>query len=530
MSPVASSTVSSSPAHVAQAIHRVTVHQDTYVDSVVQLSGTRAMRQVDGVDWAAAAMATPANLQTLVQEGFELTEVASAGANDLFLAVRADSEESVTAAREAAEAAMFTPRQGGTNERAARAARTLAEALDRAPDSNVAVISVPGDYAALEAHKALSSGLDVLLFSDNVSVEDEIELKDRATELGRLVMGPGAGTAMLGHTCLGFANVVRPGRVAVVAAAGTGAQEAASLVDRWGIGVSHVIGLGGRDLTAAIGGRMALSAVRGLVDDDNTDVILLVSKPPSPEVARAVLAAAEGKQLVAALIGVAPDFEAPDGVTVTRTLEAGAVAAVRASGGAAPTVTDGLVDRVRELAAELPAERTLVRGLFSGGTLCYESLVILADVLGPVHSNTPIDKSLGLPVPDGAHSCLDLGEEEYTKGRPHPMIDPEARIEMLREQGADPAVAVIILDVVLGYGAHPDPAAELAPICAKIIEGGGPRIVTYVLGTERDPQGYAAQKRAFEEAGCLVTETAARASLAAAALAGRKPELAGHAL
>ncbi len=151
--------------------------------------------------------------------------------------------------------------------------------------------------------------------------------------------------------------------------------------------------------------------------------------------------------------------------------------------------------------AELPAERTLVRGLFSGGTLCYESLVILSEVLGPVYSNTPLDKSLGLPVPPGAHSCLDLGEEEYTKGRPHPMIDPEARIELLREQGADPSVAVIILDVVLGYGAHPDPAAELAPICAEITAGGGPRIVIYVLGTDADPQGYAAQRRGLRAGG-----------------------------
>jgi FdrA protein len=510
---------------------RITVHADTYVDSVVQLSGTRAMRQVDGVEWAAAAMATPANLDTLDAEGFDLSAVCSAGANDLFLAVRACSDAAVSAALEAAEAAMFTPRLGGGgSDRSARPARTLAEALDRAPDSNVAVISVPGDYAALEAHKALSAGLDVLLFSDNVPVADEIELKDRATRLGRLVMGPGAGTAMLGHTCLGFANVVRPGRVAVVAAAGTGAQEAASLVDRWGVGVSHVIGLGGRDLTEAVGGRMALSAVRGLVDDPATDVILLVSKPPSVPVAHAVVAAAAGKSLVAALIGVPDDFAAPDGVVVTRTLEAGAVAAVRAAGGAAPEVTGDLVSRVRAAAGELPAGRTLVRGLFSGGTLCYESLVILSEVLGPVYSNTPIDKSLGLPVPPGAHSCLDLGEEEYTKGRPHPMIDPEARIEMLREQGADPAVAVIILDVVLGYGAHPDPAAELAPICAEITAGGGPRIITYVLGTDSDPQGYADQRAAFERAGCLVTETAARASLAAAALATRRPELAGGAL
>lgn len=512
-------------------IHDVTLYRDTYVDSITQLSGTRALLAADGVDWAAAAMATPGNLEKLEAEGFDLTEFTGSGANDLFIAVRAESDDAVAAARDAGTSAMFDARgTGAATSAAERPARTLGEAIERQPGSNVAVISVPGDYAALEAHKALSAGLDVLLFSDNVPVEAEIELKERANRLGRLVMGPGAGTAMLGHTCLGFANVVKEGRVAVVAAAGTGAQEAASLVDRWGVGVSHVIGLGGRDLNAKVGGRMALAAVKALVDDDRTDAILLVSKPPAVDVAHAVVAAAAGKPLVAALIGVPEDFEAPDGVVVTRTLEAGAVAAVRQLGIDTPDVTGGLVARVQELSEELPPGRTLVRGLFSGGTLCYESLVILADVLGPVYSNTPIAKDLALPAPDGAHTCLDLGEEEYTKGRPHPMIDPEARIELLREQGADPAVAAIIMDVVLGYGAHADPAAELAPICRDIVAGGGPQVIIYVLGTDQDPQGYEKQKQAFTDAGCLVTETAARASLAAAALATRKPELAATAL
>lgn len=510
-------------------LHRVTLYPDTYVDSIVQLSGTRAMRQVDGVDWAAAAMATPANLERLAAEGFDPEDVTSAGANDLFLAVRG-SEQAVANAFEAGEAAMFAPREAEDRPGGARPARSLSEALDRAPDTNLAIISVPGDYAALEAHKALSAGLDVLLFSDNVPIEAEVQLKERANRLGRLVMGPGAGTAMLGRTCLGFANVVRPGRIAVVAAAGTGAQEAASLVDRWGGGVSHVIGLGGRDLGAEVAGRMALAAVRALVADPGTDVILLVSKPPSAQVARAVMEAAASKPVVAALIGVGADFRAADGVVVTRTLEAGAAAAVRAVGEAPPELAVGLADRVRELGVDLSPERVAVRGLFSGGTLCYESLVILSEVLGPVYSNTPLDVTLGMPAPAKAHISLDLGEEEYTRGRPHPMIDPEARIEMLREQGADPSVAAVILDVVLGYGAHPDPASALAPVCAEIIAGGGPRVVSYVLGTDLDPQGYAEQKRAFERAGCLVTDTAARASLAAAALAARKPELAGIAL
>ncbi len=509
--------------------HRVTLFHDTYLDSVVQLSGTRTMRQVEGVDWASAAMATPANLETLGAEGFDAAEWAGAGAGDLFIAVRAGSVDAVAAATAAGEKAMFGQGSGGSQDAAPRSARTIREALELVPDASVAVVSVPGDYAALEAHHALSAGLHVLLFSDNVSVDAEVELKRRAADLGLLVMGPGAGTAMLGGTCLGFANITTPGPVAVVAAAGTGAQEAMCLLDRWGVGVSHVIGLGGRDLSAAVGGLMAGAALAALRADEATEVVLLVSKPPDVDVARSVLEAASGKPVVAALIGLDPGaIDAPDGVTLAGSLETGVVRALEALGRPTPDPTDGLRAAVSDAIVDLPGKRTLLRGLYSGGTLCYEALVVLADTLGDVHSNTPIDSSLGMPAPAGSHTCLDLGEEEYTKGRPHPMIDPEARIEMLRTDGADPDVAVIVLDVVLGHGSHPDPAAELAPVCAQIIAGGGPRIVVYVLGTDQDPQGWQAQRRVFVEAGCVVTDTAARAALAAAAIARRDPDLVGR--
>lgn len=515
---------------------RVSLFRDTYLDSIVQLSGTRTMRAVDGVGWASAAMATPGNLDTLSAEGFDPADWDGAGAGDLFIAVRGESDDAVAEAVAAGEQAMFaqgssTPGAGGD---AARTARTVAQACELAPDSSVAVVSVPGDYAALEAHQALTAGLHVLLFSDNVPVETEVELKERAAGLGLLVMGPGAGTAMLGGTCLGFANVTTPGPVAVVAAAGTGAQEAMSLLDRWGVGVSHVIGLGGRDLSAGVGGIMARAALSALRDDDATEVVLLVSKPPDVEVARSVLAAAAGKPVVAALIGLDPGaIDVGDGVRLAGSLETGVVRALAALGRTAPDPTAGLREAVTAAVAELPAGRTQLRGLYSGGTLCYESLVILAGALGDVYSNTPVDKALGLPAPAGAHTCLDLGEEEYTQGRPHPMIDPEARIEMLRAAGADPDVAVIVLDVVLGHGSHPDPAGQLAPVCADIIAGAGaggpgPRIVVYVLGTDRDPQGFDAQRRVFTEAGCVVTDTAARAALAAAAIVARDPELVGR--
>jgi FdrA protein len=497
---------------------------DTYVDSVRQLAGIRAMREQPGVEWATAAMATPANVETLLDEGFPESELAGVRANDLVLAVRAGDGEAVQAALRAGEQAMFAARPAGDVGPTA-AARTVQEALARTPDRTVAVISVPGAYAALEAHKALSAGLHVLLFSDNVDVAAEIELKDRAISEGRLVMGPGAGTALLGGTGLGFANVVRPGRVGIVAAAGTGAQEAMSLLDRWGAGVSVVIGLGGRDLTEAVGGRMAMQAVTALAADPGTEVILLVSKPPSARVAAAVVDAADGRPLVAALIGLSEGIDLPGNVTVTRTLEAGVLRTLDVLGLPRPGILGDLADQVSAAMRRLGPDRRAVRGLFSGGTLCSESQVILAEVFGPVHSNVPLDAALRLPVPAGASACLDLGEEEFTRGRPHPMIDPDARVELLRAHGADPSVAAIILDVVLGHGSAPDPAGALAPACARIAADGGPQVVAYCLGTERDPQGLDRQRAILGAAGCIVTETAARATSAAAAIAARDPAL-----
>ncbi len=513
----------------------VRLFPDTYVDSVLQLAGTRAMQQTDGVGWAAAAMATPANLQTLLEQGVSRQEIGTAGPGDLFLAVRtadargADDDAVIDAALRAGERALFAAREhraGGPT----RLPRSLDEAVRSPAGATIAVISVPGEFAALEAHKALALGLDVLLFSDNVSVADEIALKEHAARRGRLVMGPGAGTAMLAGIGLGFANVVRPGRVGVVAAAGTGAQETMALLDRWGAGVSQVIGLGGRDLSEEVGGRMAALALDALDRDPLTEVIVLVSKPPAPSVVERVLAQVTRTPVVAALIGHDSTGTYPAGVRVTGTLEGGVVHAVDLLGLAPPDRTRVHGPGIDIAAARLAPMRTAVRGLYSGGSLCYEALVLLGRTLGPVWSNTPIDKRFGLPAPEHASICLDLGDEEFTTGRPHPMIDPESRIEMLRELADDPHIAVILLDVVLGYGAHPDPAGMLAPVCRQLHDGSGPQVVAYVLGTERDPQGYSDQVSRLVEAGCVVTETAARAALAAAAIATRDPQIATAAL
>ncbi|HXF74062.1 MAG TPA: protein FdrA, partial [Actinomycetota bacterium] len=301
------------------SVSRVRVHRDTYVDSVLLMSVTRAMDEVIGVSFASAVMGTEANRDELVERGVEPGALEDVRANDLVLAVVAEDAAAAEEALGAAERRLAGERRdrAGT---APRAPRTLDEAVEVLPGANLALVSVPGPYAAMEAHKALSRGLHVLLFSDNVPLEDEVALKRRAAHLGLLVMGPGAGTAWLGGVGLGFANAVGPGPVGIVAAAGTGAQECMALLDRWGAGVSAVVGVGGRDLTAAVGGLMTRAGLGALSADERTEVLLLVSKPPEPAVARAALEALGGKPAVAALVGLGPGTEAPQGVALARTL------------------------------------------------------------------------------------------------------------------------------------------------------------------------------------------------------------------
>jgi FdrA protein len=502
-------------------VSRILAFPGAYRDSLLLLGATRAMQDSEDVSWASAAMATPAVVEELEGRGFPPDGLSGADANALVLAVEADADPAAGAALERGRALLFAEAGPGREEAAPGRPepRTVGEAARLLPEANVAVVSVPGPYAAIAAHCALTAGLHVLLFSDNVPVSDEVALKRRASGLGRLVMGPGAGTAMLGGVGLGFANAVGAGPVGVVAAAGTGAQEVMTLLDRWGIGVSQVIGVGGRDLSAAVGGLMARDAVRALDADPGTEVILLVSKPPDEAVARTVIGASRDTPVVAACLGMS----APDGMLagapLAATLEGGALRVAQILDRAGPD-PGGVVPGAEAAIARVGAGRTAVRGFFTGGTLCYEAQVILSAALGPVYSNIPLRPGLGLPAPDGAHICLDLGEEEYTKGRPHPMIDPAARREILREQAFGPDVAAVLLDVVLGYGSHPDPAGEIAGTCADLVAAGA-AVVCYVLGARADQQGLDRQRAKLAEAGAIVTESAAQAARTAAAIALR---------
>jgi FdrA protein len=503
----------------------VRVFPGAYRDSLLLLSATRAMEEEAGVSWASAVMATPASVDDLTGRGFPPGDLAGADANALVLAVCATDGQAADEALSRGRAALFAELAQPGEARGRPEPRTIGEAAARLPQANVAVVSVPGPYAAMAAHSALTAGLHVLLFSDNVPLAAEVELKRRASRLGRLVMGPGAGTAVLGGVGLGFANAVGAGPVGIVAAAGTGAQEVMTLLDRWGIGVSQVIGVGGRDLSAEVGGLMARDAVRALDADPATEVILLVSKPPDAGVVRAVISASVATPVVAACVGMS----APDGLLagapLAATLEQGALRAAGLLGRPVPDLAEGVGGVTQRAAGRIGAARTAVRGFYTGGTLCYEAQVVLGEWLGPVYSNIPLRPELGLPTPVGAHVCLDLGEEEYTQGRPHPMIDPTARKEIMQAEAFGDDIAAVLLDVVIGYGAHRDPAGEIAGTCADIVAGGA-AVVAYVLGARTDKQGFDRQRQILREAGAIVTASAAQAARVAAAIAARQPSLA----
>jgi FdrA protein len=476
-----------------------------YADSVRLMAVARVLRGREGVRACELAMGTPANLEALAQLGV----AASASPGDLVIAVDAEGQAADEALADAERALSAPPADADGGPAAQGRPRSLPAAARELEDANVAVISVPGDYAVLEAHRALSAGMHVFLFSDHVPVEQELELKRRGAELGLLVMGPECGTAMLAGVGLGFANVVRPGRVGIVAASGTGAQEAACLLDAAGGGVSHIIGVGGRDLSRDVGGLMMREGMRLLAGDGATDTLLLVSKPPAPEVVAALgEALPAGTRVVAAFVGwdgaESPRLAQAGGETmppfeVHPTIEEGALAA---GGGAAPPVGD--LEAAVESTRPRSSGRALI-GLYSGGSLAHEAATILERELGPLGGN------VGHGPEDGdGHAVFDLGEGAYTRGRPHPMLDLDMRLAMIEEAAADPRIGCVLLDLVLGYGAHLDPAGELAPAVQRAAADG--LVVARVCGTPDDPQDGVRQEAVLREAGALVAPSNASAA------------------
>lgn len=491
-------------------ISRVVIRPNSYYDSVSLMAISQQVAELDGVQAAVVAMATDMNKELLQNVGLLTPEADAAGPSDLVIAVGAGDAAAAAAAAEAAEGllkkrASAAPKGAG----AGPAPRSIRAAVKADPGANLALISVPGAYAAREARIALEQGLNVMLYSDNVPLEAEIALKQLAHEKGLLLMGPDCGTAIIGGVGLGFANEVRRGPIGVVAASGTGAQEVSTLIDKFGSGVSHLIGVGGRDLSPQVGGLMMMDGIRLLQADPETSVIVLISKPPVPEMAERLRAVAKGSAKPCVIC-----FLSGDGAI---SIDTAAAEAVRLATGRTVAVDDSQRPQVK-----VGPGRRYVRGLFSGGTLCDQALMILELALGPVTCNVhPNPARRGGSNRSTGHTLIDLGDDEFTRGRPHPMIDMTLRKMRMLEEANDPETAVILLDVVLGHGAHADPAGALADAIATAVGKGVP-VVASVTGTESDPQRLSAQVATLLKAGAQVALTARQAAEAVAdSLRGR---------
>ncbi|MGE5841762.1 MAG: acyl-CoA synthetase FdrA [Deltaproteobacteria bacterium] len=493
------------------------VRKNAYFDSVFLMLATKALKQQPGVKEAVVAMGTEVNLALLKEIGLLWEEAESARPNDLVIAVDAETRESAEEACRIAEEILKEKSHGGPE--AEYRPVSLDGALKIFPDANLAVISVPGMYAAREARKALRAGLHVMVFSDHVPVEEEVELKDLALEKGLLMMGPDCGTAILNGKPLCFANVVRRGPIGLVAASGSGLQEVCCCIDRMGGGISQAIGTGGRDLQdPRVRGRMMLMGSEALKEDPQTRVIVVLSKPPAEEVAATVISKLEEarKPCVVHFLGRKPSGNRRS-IWFSENMEEAAAMAVALSKGEAylggPGRPSG-AEMARVSEAEVKAmssEQRYMRGLFAGGTLATEAMAPFEREGFRVFSNVRKESGPALRSPHRSeeHTIVDMGDDVFTLGRPHPMIDPSLREERIMTEAADPETALLLLDVVLGYGAHEDPCGPLAQTLAKAKaavadRGGYLSVIASITGTERDFQNMAEQKRKLDGVGCMV--------------------------
>lgn len=509
-----------------------TLRPNLYKDSVALMRIAQSVLAQPGVSGCTLLMGTPANRAILADAGLDRPELAKARPSDLMIVVEADDDEAVARAREAIEQRL----QGdeGARVQASDAARpvraiTLAHAHD--PQAALVQISVPGPYAAAEAMKALRRGLHVFLFSDNVPLEQERAIKALARDKGLLVMGPDCGTAIVDGVPIGFANVVRKGGIGLVGASGTGLQEVSCRIHALGQGVRHALGTGGRDVSAEVGGISMCRAIDLLAADAATQAIVIVSKPPAPKVASDVLARLRACDKPAVVLFLGADLGAerlPDRIVAVGTLDDAARAAVALlDRSQRRTADDEPLERAAAEAGRLAPGQRYVRGLYSGGTFCTEAQLLWRARGMRVQSNAPVDAAAALQEGERReHVALDLGADEFTVGRPHPMIDPAARVARVLAEARDPATAALVLDVVLGYGAHDDPAGALAPAieqarahCAQA--GRHLPVVTFVCGTEDDPQSLSAQQAKLVAAGAIVLPGSTAAARFAAAIAQR---------
>lgn len=499
------------------------IRQNQYYDSLFLMGVNKRLSEAKGVQQTAVLMGSESNKRLLLDIGIHDAQIDAAQPNDLVVAVIAGTPDAVREALgrldEWLEAAQEDAPTSGFH--------TFEDGLAARSDANLAVISIPGEYATREARKALKAGLNVFLFSSNVSVDDELSLKQLASQQGLVVMGPDCGTSLIGGVGIGFANAVRPGSIGAVGASGTGLQEFTCQVHNAGFGISHAIGTGSHDLSERLGGLTTFAALDALEADPETKVVALISKPPAAQTLAKIAKrlTTYKKPVIGCFLGTRYK---PDGTSavyqVARTIDAAVHLALMASAGAAPQparnsfVTDEANWLPRETRAWAP-EQQYLRGLFAGGTFCYQTQHILRDAKIAVNSNAPLDQRHKLTNPDKSrqHTAVDLGDDYYTVGRPHPMIDGTLRWKRILSEARDPQVAILLLDFILGFNASRDPVGDVLDAIVEARQtarkhGGYLTVVASICGTQGDAQDLDLQARMLREAGVLVFQSNARAA------------------
>ncbi|WP_455419830.1 acyl-CoA synthetase FdrA [Limosilactobacillus fermentum] len=499
------------------------IEKNSYHDSIVLMLLTNHLKEIAGVNNVQVMMGTPANKDIFKTGGLATPELDQATPNDMVVVVDVDDEalidQVVAESKNYLEEQSQAKEDEGTTERV----RTWDKALEVGKDAPLALISIPGVYAAPEIERALDAGKHVFCFSDNVSIEDEARLKKLAHEKGLLLMGPDCGTGVANGIPLAFANRTRRGEIGIVGASGTGIQEVATTIHKLGGGVTNAIGTGGRDLKAAVDGTTLKDGVALLDQDPSVKVIVVISKPPAKEVRDSVmdLLRAAHKPVVVVFMGERPDHH-EEGLYQAYTLEETAHLAVDLLNGQQPTA---VAEELPVPDVKLAEGQKNIKAYYSGGTLAYEAATMINDTVG-LNAESGID---GAILNQDGYEVLDLGDDVYTQGRPHPMIDATVRKQMMTDAGQDPETAVILIDDVLGYGTHDDMAGELAPTIKKVIadakaQGRELPVVATIVGTDLDIQDCAGQKKTLEEAGAVVCQSNAQAVKVALALIGHPVE------
>ena len=482
------------------------VKKGSYHDSVVLMLLTNQISSIEGVKKVSIMMATPANKDIYRQSGLSTSELEEASANDMVVVADVDDDGLLDVIMEEVEAFFKKQSTSESDKKGAEAVRSWDKALGKLADANLAVISIPGAYAALEADRALDEGMNVFMFSDNVTLEDEIKLKKKAHEKGLAVMGPDCGTGIIQGVPIAFTNHVAPGPIGIIGASGTGIQELTTIIDRLGEGVKNAIGTGGRDLSTEVGGITMMDMIEAMEKDDTVKVLIIISKPPAKAVRDRISDRLSNfkKPVVTLFLGEKPEYHEENFYHAYTLDEAArlAVGLVRGQDIAEGSVE---VDSSSFFAAE---EKKTIKAYYSGGTLAGEAAMLIKDAL---NLKVPPQKAEGFMLKTDGHIVVDLGDDVYTQGKPHPMIDPAKRIECMQEAIDDESTGVILLDIMLGYGSHEDMAGALLPAIIRLRdkareEGRKLFFVATVCGTRRDFQGYDKAVETLKEAGVIVCE------------------------